>query len=132
MSLRYFPIAVVRCAGIKETLISKCTELAASVQHFIIEQARMQNYSIISRYEAILERVSRPPKDELELMALATYVEESEATVDGLKGEVKEVFERLYSLDPHLFRVPEDDFNLAWSTKTYVESYERDTERDER
>ena len=92
----------------------------------------MQNHSIISRYEAILERVSQPPKDELELMALATYVEESEATVDGLKGEVKEVFERLYSLDPHLFRVPEDDFNLAWSTKTYVESYERDTERDER
>eukprot|EP00947_MAST-08B_sp_MAST-8B-sp1_P004635 g4635.t1 len=115
----YFPMVHLDCTGLKKTLVSQNQHLLLKLQEFIVEDVRERNNNITERYKAILERVSKTPKDEEELVALAKFVEESEVSVQGLQAEVSECFDRLDTLGINKSRLPWGHFRLAWSTKEW-------------
>ena len=114
-----FTLTKVDTKGAKQTLISKALELRNALMDQIIYEARVQNETVIERYEAILHRIAQKPANEAELAALKEFITKSKADVLGIIDEVEDMHRRLQSLDEFGYPVPPEDIHLAWSTMEY-------------
>ena len=106
----------IDCTQVK----SKIVTAAASHVNIILDALnvalRTKNATIIADYEDILEKVSVRPTDEEELIELKAFVNSLGTVVRQTKKRVEDIHELLSLAGQHGFRVPFDDFALAYGT----------------
>jgi len=114
-----FTLTKVNTKGAKETLVSKALELRNALMDQVVYEARVQNETVIERYESILKRIAQKPVNEAELAALKEFITKSKADVLGIMDEVDDIHRRLDALDEFGYAVPQEDIHLAWSTMEF-------------
>ena len=106
----------ISCSKIKSKIVSDVSAHADVILNALNVALRKKNKKIIADYENILERVSVRPTDEEELIELKAFVNSLGTVVRQTKKRVEQIHGLLSLAGSHGFRVPFDDFALAYGT----------------
>ena len=107
----------INCKHVKTKIVDAATSHVNIILNALnVALRKKKNASIIADYEEILRKVSVRPTDEEELIELKAFVNSLGTVVRQTKKRVQSIHELLSLAGQHGFRVPFDDFALAYGT----------------
>jgi dynein heavy chain len=112
-------------------LATRARDMRDGLLKLVINDAREQNVSVITRYNEILTRIGEKPTNEKQLSDLRAFIEVSKKTVEEIKGQYMEVRKAHALLSKYLIPLPIEDITLSWSTIEYparIDSLGKDVE----
>ncbi len=109
-------VVAVSCVDIKALVADSAAAHISTILDALNVALRVKNAAIIADYKDILQKVSVKPTDEEELIKLKAFVNSLGTVVRQTKKRVEGIHELLSLAGSYGFRVPYDDFELAYGT----------------
>ena len=109
-------VVAVDCMQIKELVEVTAGKYINTILEALNTSLRGKNSGIIKAYEDILQKVSVRPTNEKELITLKAFVNSLGTVVRATKKRVEAIHELINLGGMYGFRIPFDDFALAYGT----------------
>lgn len=83
----------------------------------LLQVSKEEAESMHVLYSDIIERIAQRPRNEAELLAVKSYIKQSEATALQLEALTSTIHERMAECGKYAYPTPGEEFKLFWSLR---------------
>ena len=126
-----FDLVRVDTGGAKELLCRHAIEMRDALLSMVANTAKQESLEVLSKYNAMLDRIAEKPANEKQLAELRDFIVSSKDAVAELQTRVAEARSSVSILSSFNVPLPEEDMQLSWEILKYpsrIESSGREVE----